>query len=219
MKNYILFGMMIHFLFALTPPRLCAETANEGLSKSSVHGQSAVAASQAGGELTGLVYDNNIGFMKDVPRELHEALPMCDEFLDVKWIREMPGGYWVGRVIVDVSTGEKKEQRELVVLEEERLPGRLKIFDITTSSYRGRQFEALIMLADVVSSIYGTPDSDVLEQGLSVLKGRKRVMAVKGLVGSQSYLERGVASRLVVGSNKKICITLPDKEKWMIYKK
>lgn len=219
MKNYILFGMMIHFLFALTPPRLCAETANEGLSKSSVHGQSVVTVPQSGGEATGLVYDNNIGFMKDVPRELHEALPMCDEFLDVKWIREMPGGYWVGRVIVDVSAGEKKEQRELVVLEEERLPGRLKIFDITTSSYRGLQFEALIMSADAVSSVYTTPDSDILRQGLSVFKERKRIMAVEGLIGSQSSLERGLASRFVLRSNKKICITLPAKERWLINKK
>mgnify|MGYP001492372284 CR=1 FL=1 len=143
---------------------------------------------------------------------------MCDEFLDVQWIREMPGGYWVGRVIVDVSTGEKREQRELVILEEERLPGRLKIFDITTSSYRGRQFEALIMSADAVSSVYTTPDSDILRQGLSVFKERKRIMAVEGLIGSQSYLERGLTSRLV-RNNKRICIALPDKKKWLIKKK
>jgi len=104
-----------------------------------------------GGESTELVFDSNTGFLKDVPKELREELPMCDEFLDVHWIREMPGGYWVGRVVVDVYNGEKKEQRELVVLEKDRSPGSFLIFDVTTSNYRGRQLEALIMSADIVN--------------------------------------------------------------------
>ncbi len=173
----------------------------------------------AGGESTSFDYDDNIGFMKDVSTELRQELPMCDVFLDVKWIREMPGGYWVGRVIVDVKIGDKTEQREFVVLEDKRRQGRLQLIDITATDYRGRQFDELIISADAVSGIYTTSNSDIIEKGLSVWKGQVRVMAIMGICGSQSYLERGVSSRFIPHSNKKICIAHPDKKKWLFKKK
>ncbi|PID75980.1 MAG: hypothetical protein CSB23_00890 [Deltaproteobacteria bacterium] len=61
-----------------------------------------------------LDYENNTGFKQEVPEELRRELPMCDEFLDVHWIREMPDRKnWVGRVAVDIKKDGKKEQREL----------------------------------------------------------------------------------------------------------
>jgi hypothetical protein len=62
-------------------------------------------------------YSNNIGFMKNPPKELKEKFPMCDQFLDVKWIRQFPNGGWVGTVTADVYFGAKKEQREQVMMQ------------------------------------------------------------------------------------------------------
>ncbi len=172
-------------------------------------------------ESTKFDYDNNIGFMKEVPKELQEAFPMCDEFLDVKWIREMPGGYWVGRVVIDVKIGDKTEQRELVVLEDQRKRrhGRFQLIDITESKYRGSQFDKLVMLADRISGKYTTLDSDIVEKGLSIWRDKMRVLAVLGICGSQSYLDRGVASRYAQNSTKKLCIIHPDKKRWLFKKK
>lgn len=219
LKNKIIAWIIAVFaLFLLPPCGLCAET-NAKYDAVAVQELKAATAPQAGEEATGLAYENNVGFMKDVPRDLREALPVCDEFLDVKWIREMPGGYWVGRVIVDVSTGEKKGQRELVVLEKDRIPGRLLIFDITTSSHRGRQFDELIMAAEIVRDFYGTPDSDILKKGLAVVKDRKQIVVCDGFIGSQSYLENGLIAPKLIHANTKICIAHPEKTKWLIKKK
>lgn len=175
----------------------------------------------AGGETTELVLQNNSGFMQDVSTELRQELPMCDEFLAVKWIREMPGGYWVGRVVVDVTTDGKTEQRELVVLEDQRKRrhGRFKLIDITDMNYRGNKFDELIMSADGVSGRYVTAGSDIIERGVTVVMKGECVMTALGISGSQSYLERGVSSSFTQQSDKKICITHPDKKKWLFKKK
>lgn len=173
----------------------------------------------AGGDTTQLIFDNNIGLMKNVSSELRQELPMCDEFLDVKWIREMPDGYWVGRVIVDVKTDDKTEQRELVVLEKNRLPGHLLLFDVTTSIHRGSRLDELIMSADVVKSFYATLGSDVLRNGLVVVKNRKQIVICEGFIGSQAYFQKGIISQKLVSIDRKICIILPSKERWLINKK
>ena len=116
---------------------------------------------------------------------------MCDEFFNVKWIREMPNGYWVGRVIVDMNTGDNTEQRELAVVEVERWSrnGSFRLIDITATKYRGNKFDELILSADNVSTIYIVPGSeDIMKSGLTVSKNRELMMSVLEICGSQSYL-------------------------------
>ena len=166
-----------------------------------------------------LVYEDNIGFMQNVPEKLRRELPMCEEFLDVKWIREMPDGYWVGRVIVDVRTDNKTEQRELAVVEDKRRSGHILIFDITKSSYQGHLFDELIMSADIVRNYYFTSGDDVGSAGFTVVVNKKQTVLCDGVIGSQLYLERGVISSNLIRANKKICITLPDRSKWLFKQK
>lgn len=175
----------------------------------------------AGGDTRELVVETNSGFIQNVSIELRQELPMCDEFLNVKWIRKMSAGYWVGRVVVDVKNGDNTEQRELVVIEDQRKRrhGRFKLVDITETKYRGSQFDELVLSADRVSGKYSTFDSDIIERGLSIWKDKIRVLAIVGICGSQSYLERGVSSRFTQQSNKKICIVHPDKKKWLFKEK
>ena len=129
--------------------------------------------------------------MKNVSSELRQELSMCDEFFNVKWIREMPNGYWVGRVIVDMNTGDNTEQRELAVVEVERWSrnGSFRLIDITATKYRGNKFDELILSADNVSTIYIVPGSeDIMKSGLTVSKNRELMMSVLEICGSQSYL-------------------------------
>jgi len=72
------------------------------------------------------------------------------------------------------------------------------------------------MSAEIVRSFYGTPDSDVLENGLAVVKDRKQTVVCDGFIGSQSYIEKGMIAPKLIHANKKICIALPDKKKWLI---
>lgn len=179
-------------------------------------------------ELIRLNHDSNVGLIKNVPKELHEALPMCDEFLDVHWIRAIPGKkstrgepvddtYWVGRVVVDIILADKSDQRELVVLEDKRRLGRFKIFDITTSNYRGKRFDELIMAATSVNKFYfPNSDTDYSTHGLTVYKDNSNILICKGYIGSQSYLENGIVSRLTRHSNKLFCIIHPQKKRWLI---
>ncbi|OHB60596.1 MAG: hypothetical protein A2167_07995 [Planctomycetes bacterium RBG_13_46_10] len=61
----------------------------------------------------------NIGFMKNPPKELTEKFPMCDAFLNVEWInKEKKIGYSNYEVIIK---GKKRMMWELVTLEGDRL--------------------------------------------------------------------------------------------------
>lgn len=58
-------------------------------------------------------YDN-IAFMKNVPKELRQKFPMCDEFLDVTWID--PQRY-IGKMKADIYVGtEHKGMSHLIIL-------------------------------------------------------------------------------------------------------
>ncbi len=164
---------------------------------------------------------NNIGFMRDIPEELRRELPMCNEFLDVKWIKEMPTHKnWVGRVVVDIWTGERKKQRELAVVEDykERYHGRFSIVDITAAKYRGRQFDKLILSADRAIDHFPSEDGCILERGLFIVIKGKGIVVSNEWRGTQKYLERGVTSSFINYSRKRICIVHPDKKRWLFKK-
>ena len=75
-------------------------------------------------------FDRNIGFMDEIPDDLQEAFPTCDEFLDVHWIRKLPTGNWVGRVIISVQSDSTAELCELSILEKKGRNGYFYLFDI-----------------------------------------------------------------------------------------
>lgn len=162
-------------------------------------------------------FDRNIGFMDEIPDDLQEAFPTCDEFLDVNWIRKLPTGNWVGRVTVSVKSGSETELLELAVLEEKGRNGYFYLFDITQSGYRGKMFDELIMSADRVYERYtsGDPDDDTFEHGLAVYKNKKRIIVRKGYIGRQSSVERGVISFKLTQARGKFCIAPPEKERWL----
>ncbi len=170
-----------------------------------------------------LDYKNNIGFIRDVPEELRRELPICDEFLDVKWIREMPDRKnWVGRVMVDIKKDGKKERRELAVVEDSSgilREGRFNIIDITETKYRGSQFDTLVLSADHVSNLYPREDDETLAWGLSVIHSGQRIVLTEDFIGAQYYLDRGFTSIWTQHSDKRICIVHPDKKRWVFRKK
>jgi hypothetical protein len=94
------------------------------------------------------VYDN-IGFKKDVPEEIRKACPMCDEFLDVKWIDEKR---YIGKLKTEwYRDGEKQGILYYFV----RLldPGSQRVlgctfYNIDEQKYHSKEFERLIKEAD-----------------------------------------------------------------------
>ena len=66
-------------------------------------------------------YDDNIGFMKEVPPNLKEAYPVCDSFLDVKWNKPNPAPtglriLWTGKTRIDMYEADIKQRRALWIL-------------------------------------------------------------------------------------------------------
>ena len=66
-------------------------------------------------------YDDNIGFMKEVPAHWKEAYPMCDSFLDVKWSKPNPTPtglriLWTGKTLIDMYQAGIKQRRALWIL-------------------------------------------------------------------------------------------------------
>lgn len=97
--------------------------------------------------LFGEVYDN-IGFKKDVPEEIKKACPMCDEFLDVKWIDEKR---YIGKLKTEwYKDGKKQGIIHLLVKLEN--PGSDEMFHrgdgiiygISEQGYYSKEFEDFI---------------------------------------------------------------------------
>ncbi len=134
---------------------------------------------------------------------------------------------WVGRVVVDIWTGERKEQRELAVVESSffsKRRGRFKIVDLTATKYRGSQFDKLIRSADHATNLVPLEEgSDVITWGLAVTVNGERIVITKDSTGAQKYLDKGLTSGLMSsltrGLTAKICIVHPDKKRWVFKKK
>ncbi len=144
-----------------------------------------------------LDYENNTGFKQEVPEELRRELPMCDEFLDVHWIREMPDRKnWVGRVVVDIKKDGKKEQRELAIVEKrfgKRRQGLFRIFDITETKYRGSLFDKLVLSADHVANLYNPIEGDhTLAWGLSVIHNGQEIVLKGSVLSIQTRRDGGL---------------------------
>ncbi len=166
-------------------------------------------------------FTDNIGFIHDIPTKIRKELPLCNRFLDVKWIKKMPPGNWVGRVVVDVKNNGKKEKRELAVVEEykKRHHGRFEIFDITATEYRQSEFDRLILSADRALNLFPSKDGCLLERGLFIAVKGKGVVVSKEWRGAQKYLDRGVTSPFTRNSTGNICIVHPEKKRWLFKKK
>lgn len=189
-------------------------------------------------------YSNNIGFIKKPPKELKEKFPMCDQFLDVKWIKQFTEGNWVGMVTADVyrisdahllrirrshgGTGTvktdgdleyKKEQRELVVMQKHGIGGRLNLkqlvfIDVSSSDYRGKELKALILSADKAFSSFRS-STDAIGSGFSVKKDGKWINVAMDSTGMSAV--DGKPSRSLTFFSKNVCVSLPNGEAgWLI---
>ena len=165
-------------------------------------------------------YSNNIGFMKNPPKELKEKFPMCDQFLDVKWIRQFPNGGWVGTVTADVYIDNRKEREEFVVMQRQKRKGptdlkQLAISNVSTSDYCGNALQNLILSADKAYSSFESPDSDMIVRGFSLRKGNNWVNISHE--PAEMYTSNGRAQRSLTLYSKNVCVTLPKGEAgWLI---
>lgn len=107
----------------------------------------------------------NIGFKKNVPKELKQKFPICDEFLDVKWIditgklkieyyengEKVNSKMYIGKLKIDVyRNNEKKGPIYLLVLLNKPLSIRMDersffvFYRITKQDYSGVDFERFL---------------------------------------------------------------------------
>ncbi|MDY0384574.1 hypothetical protein [Trichlorobacter sp.] len=168
-------------------------------------------------------YSNNIGFMKNPPKELKEKFPMCEQFLDVKWIRQFPNGGWVGTVTADVYFGAKKEQRELAVMQQQGefvTDSNAKVIDMldmTNSTCRGRALVELISTADMAISRYRYHDNPQL--AFAVKKGNESTLIFRQKRDDRNSTElvNGLPKRSFAQFSRNICVTLPtQKAGWLV---
>ncbi len=168
-------------------------------------------------ESSGFNYDDNIGFMADVPQELQEAFPVCDKFLDVKWIRKAPGteNNWIGTIISDIYIYDKKDRREFVFFSATSS----LMFDISPSEYKGDRLERLIMSADEFSTTHS--DDDVIMTGCFVIYINNESVFVtrrSGLPRMNSNYD--YPRRSFTHFSQNICFAQPDnKVAWLIENK
>lgn len=164
-------------------------------------------------------YDNNIGFIKNVPEELKEAFPMCDQFLDVKWIREMPqmnvalDGQnvkmmsWIGTVYVGVIRRQTKDREGLIIHAKQFIGA--KIFFLDEAEHVDIALENIIMNAKKIASA-GEPDPYFIitsESGKRIVVSRKNA--------DPRFDKRSFSSHTL-----NICIAAPQRDAvWLIEKK
>ncbi len=155
--------------------------------------------------LSAQIYDN-FGFRKDVPEEIRKAFPMCDEFLDVKWIDEKRN---IGKLKTEWYKNGKKEGflYLLVKLENPGSEYMLRrgdgiIYGISEQEYYSKEFENIIKEAEYT---YG--------KGFFFMYARKDKKTKKF---SQERIPFAHPSenytKSYAGFSKTICILYPNKE-------
>ena len=144
---------------------------------------------------------------------------MCDQFLDVKWIKQFPEGNWVGMVTADIYRYDKKERRELVVMQRHYQGGGfvqkevLDAFDVSESNFKGNSLELVITSSDYAFSAYWSRISEKTRKGFAVEANGKltEVTMNKGYPnGRGNYTQE----------TQNVCVILPSKESgWLIENK
>ncbi len=140
-------------------------------------------------------YDDNIGFMKEVPIPLKEAYPTCDTFLNIHWSPANPNPYagkkrvdppppdgvprmstgkimpsWVGKALIDMYIGGQKQRRGLIVL----------IINTTGVSGGVKHYRYLLPLDEYKNVVKDDP-SQVLVQGSKEDDAPKQELGVMDL--------------------------------------
>lgn len=160
-------------------------------------------------------YSNNIGFMKNPPKELKEKFPMCDQFLDVKWIRQFPDGNWghdwVGTVVAEMYTTDQKILKELLVTEwHNRDAIKVNIYDVTRSEHSVDSLKKLLLSADKIF---------IKSHELEVSKDRELIKAATKSIFIAKPSKDGLLSNSFTSSTQNICIALPKEQgTWVIEK-
>jgi hypothetical protein len=95
---------------------------------------------------------DNIGFRRDVPEEIRKAFPMCDEFLDVKWIDEKR---YIGKLKSEIYRDGKKTgtayflaKLEIPSSDDMLRRGYDIFYDITRDDYYSKDFENFLSDAE-----------------------------------------------------------------------
>jgi len=142
----------------------------------------------------------NIGFKKDVPEEIRKACPMCDEFLDVKWVDDKRN---IGKLKAEMYRDGKKEGIVYLLVKLEDVGsdnmfrrGEGVTYDITKTEYSSKDFERFVRGADY------TYDKGFFF--MTAEKGGKKRKFSQGVIPSR-YSMRSYAN-----FSKTLCIPYPN---------
>jgi hypothetical protein len=152
-------------------------------------------------------YDNNIGFIKNVPEELKEAFPMCDQFLDVKWIREVKRtdySQWVGLISTDIYLYDKRIKRDLAVfIAKHRRPS---FFDIS-------KIEREHLIKSIMSADYMSDTSWHLgagSRGFVIIMNKRHNLISDVNSGPSDAIRNGFPERSFTHNTQNVCLPLPN---------
>src|SRR5208283_3995138 len=165
---------------------------------------------------------DNVGFRKNLPRELRQKFPMCDEFLDVKWID--PKRY-IGRVRMDLYTGGVLEKgwasRNSLFFS--KRPGRyyagdegpvfFQTFKVDRDEYDTPQFDRLVRKAWFGFS-RGTVQihTDPIEYWFKHIKGKEKRIALDLDFDSGGPMFMDATYHSLSYFTKNVCLLLPKEE-------
>lgn len=145
----------------------------------------------------------NIGFLKDIPPELGDAFPLCDQFLDVRWID--PERY-VGKAMVDVTNHVENTVERVYCLIELGAPGTDAMFrrgDNVCYRLTKEQFES----QELDSFLQGATWEEVfgLDQMRARARGELREFRPVLLNSAMPQIHRALADL-----EENVCLVYPD---------
>lgn len=156
--------------------------------------------------------------MKNPPKELKEKFPMCDQFLDVKWIRQFPNGGWVGTVTAKTYDSNKSELRNYVIMQRNRAGSDYKknklskesimIFDITDSDYTNDQINTMINTSKQTFSRHWEGESCTGTDGLTFDLENKITVINKTRKPQKTPF--GTPFYSFSNTSMNVCVALPD---------
>ncbi len=153
---------------------------------------------------------DNVGFRKNVPPELRQKFPVCDEFLDVKWVD--PERY-IGLARVDYYLDDKHGgTREVIVLSKRWLSegtimsSPFGAFDIDNWGHN-KDFEPFLRSAHFSA---GGPG----EFSLIIRKGRRSMEFLPVLISTahRNYHDPTFPFETLSSHTKNVCLILPKED-------
>lgn len=155
----------------------------------------------------------NIGFKKDVSKELKQKFPMCDEFLDVKWIGKNKGeDADIGKIMIErYEYYEKKGMLHLLVISKNL---GIDFYKLKKQDYYSKGFEKF-MKESTFYELSGRNFMFKLYVGEKGLEGSDKVYNLRNfeLWGDAGIIVSGYSQ---IDSfaifTKTVCVLYPDKQ-------